>query len=218
MLSGSAVTKTMPSRVLLVEDHPLVAAGLRVTLEASGFDVVEHARTLAEAREALGSRRRGTRAFDVAIVDVVLPDGSGLDLVAALSAARIPSVVLTGQTTAARVREARAAGALGFVAKTARLDIVLEALHAAMRGEPFLCTEARSVLADAADEVQLTPREHQVLTLIAEGRTNKQVAALLGVALRTAETHRERLMQKLGAHNAADLTRAAVTRGLIRGR
>ncbi len=213
MLSGAAVTKIMPTRVLLVEDHPLVAAGLAVALEASGFEVVEHARTLAEAREALARGR--ARALGVAIVDVALPDGSGLDLVSALSAARIPSVILTGQTTAARVREARARGALGFVAKTARLEMVLEALRAAMRGEPFLCTEARSALAEAAGEVQLTPRECEVLTLIAAGRTNKQIAALLGVAPRTAETHRERLMQKLGAHNAADLTRAAVTRGLV---
>ena len=208
---------TADIRIVLVEDHPLVAAGLRATLDRMGYEIVAQPRTLAEAR-ALGVRDRpgAARRLDLAIVDVELPDGSGLEVVSEWSALGVPCVVLTGHTTASRVRAARAAGALGFVAKTAPLGTILEALAAAMRGEPYLCRVAQVTLENEEEDVALTPRESQVLAYIAAGRSNKQIAALLRVAPRTVETHRERLMEKLAAHNAADLTRAAMHRGLLR--
>jgi DNA-binding NarL/FixJ family response regulator len=111
------------------------------------------------------------------------------------------------------VRAALAAGAHGFVSKTDCPVIVGRAIEAVARGETFLSRSVQLLL-DEAPGVDLTPRETEVLRWVGHGMTNKEIAQKLGLAVRTVESHRERLMTKLDAHNAADLTRAAIKRGL----
>lgn len=195
--------------VLLVEDHPLLATALARMLSARARLVTET--TVGGARRQLD----GAERFDLAIVDLLLPDGSGLEVLEELRARSVPAVVLSGAVQAANVRAAQGAGALGFVAKTARPEMLVDAVEHVLRGAPFLCEHAVRVLAESSPDVLLTPRETLVLALIASGRSNKEIAERLGVAQRTVETHRERLMRKLGAHNAADLTREAVRRGIV---
>lgn len=215
----AAPPRSPATNVLLIEDHPLVARGVRAALETSGFEIVATARTVAEVTALLDARERGVGSrVNIAIVDIELPDGSGLGLVPHLKRAGIACILFAGHVTAERVRTAAAMGGVGFVAKGAAPEQLLAALHAAKRGLSHLCEIAEEVLANAALEPELTPRELDVLALVAAGCSNKETAQRLGIAPRTVETHRERVMQKCGARNSADLTRLAVRLGLSSAR
>ncbi len=197
----------MAWRVLFVDDHPLVATGVGRILAPHCAAFWTDA-TLAAARARLTTDDQ----LDCAIVDLHLPDGPGLELLGALSPRGVPAIILTGTVTASAVRASLAAGARGFVAKTAGPATLIEAVPQAIAGQQFLCEHARRAL--DAEALELSPREALVLALVGAGRTNKEIAQQLGIAARTVETHRERIMRKLGAHNTADLTREAIRRGL----
>jgi DNA-binding NarL/FixJ family response regulator len=203
-------------KVLVVEDHPLMAESVRALVTRARLTLLALVRTVAEAERVLSSLSRVERESLVAVIDVKLPDGSGLDLVRRWSPKGLRSVVFTGQVTARAVDEAWAASAMAFVAKTAPPQVLVDALGAVSRGERFLCQHAQRVLDAREQDPTLTARETEVLQLIGAGRSNKQIAQELGLASRTVESHRERLLSKLGGHNAADLTREAIRRGLLR--
>lgn len=203
------------SGVLLLEDHPLVRNALRRVVAREGLAILAEHASVGDAERWLASLSPSAVRRVVALVDVHLPDGSGIEWVARWASKGLRAVVLTGETSRARVLQAMDAGALGFVDKTADPSVIREALAAAGAGRRYLCVSARRALEHLdAFEPALTRRETEVLGLIAAGRTNREIATQLGIALRTAETHRERLLAKLGAHNAADLTREALRRGL----
>lgn len=197
--------------VLVIEDHPLLLDGIRGVVERAGLKVAGVARDCATA-EALLRERAGEVA---AIVDVSLPDGCGLDLVRRWSPKGLRAVVLTGDASGPAVQRSLDAGAMGFVAKAGPTGDLLDGIVEVAHGRRYLCPQAAEALAELGASPTLTPRETEVLRLVAAGKSNKEIASELGVAQRTVESHRERLLAKLDAHNAADLTREAIRRGLL---
>lgn len=202
----------MSGTVLLVEDHPLLVEGLRSLLDHAGFTEILTASGVAEAMAAMAS----AAPLSLAVVDYALDDGLAVDLIGQLDEKHVPCIVLTGHVTAPVVQNALDAGALGFVGKGSPPSTLLAAITAVTSGERYLCERSARVLEDVAPRTALSPRETQVLTLIAEGHSTKDIALRLGIAPRTVETHREHLHGKLHAHNAADLTREAIKRSLVR--
>jgi DNA-binding NarL/FixJ family response regulator len=211
-------------RVLVVDDHAVVREGLRHVLTASeGFSVVGEA---ANATEALGLAE--TVRPDVVLLDLTMPGISGLEAAAELrrraSGARI--LVLSMHEQDEYVLAAVRGGADGYILK----DASPAELRAAIRtvgagGEYFSPAVARRLTAAVRGEVatesprdrlqRLTPREREVLALVATGNTNREIAARLGISPRTVESHRESLMKKLALRTVADLTRFALQAGLL---
>ncbi|HND61347.1 MAG TPA: response regulator transcription factor [Opitutaceae bacterium] len=216
-------TKTRPIRLLLVDDHPFVREGLRAYLTGrEGLQVVGEA---ADGETALGLARR--LRPDVVLMDVNLPGMNGIAAATALRRA-LPSIRVLMLTVHARTEyllQMLRAGAHGYVAKDAPPAELLRAIQKVAEGGTHFSNEvALAYLRDhlavprgmavAAPE-RLTRRERDVLALLADGLTNKQMAARLEVSARTVETYRERLKQKLGLRTVAELTRFALTQELF---
>ena len=213
-------------RVLIVDDHAIVRDGIRALL-ATDKDV----QVIGEAgggHEAIELARKLTP--DVIVMDIAMPDLGGLEATLAIRAERPDSriVVLSQYSDASYVRRFLKAGVAGYVLKKAAGADLVAAIHSVARGGLVLDPEiARDALAGeapadpsheaAGDEYErLTDREKQVLKLVAEGRSNKEVAALLDISIKTAMSHREHVMEKLRAHNRTDLIRFALRHGVIR--
>jgi DNA-binding NarL/FixJ family response regulator len=201
-------------RVLVVDDHPIVREGVRRILEAAaGLHVVGEASDGASAL-ALAARLLP----DAAVVDVGLPDISGLDLVRQLKAAHptLTVVVLSMYDDAEYARESRAAGAAAYVVKDSAAAMLVTQLRlAAGVTEPSSEREETPAPTPWERVALLTPRECDVLRGIASGQTNKALAAALGISPRTVETHRERVMRKLGVNSVAALTTIALETGML---
>ena len=210
----------MSIRVLVVDDHAIVRSGLRRVLDAE--DDIE---TVGEAPSA---ERAVFEALehkpDVVLMDVVMPGKSGIEGMPALLQA-VPGVkvlVLSMQDDPQYVREAFEAGASGYVLKEAADTEVVDAVRAVAAGTRYVhpALGARLVSADAeerrrADADPLSEREREVLRLLALGHTNQEIAALLYISVRTAETHRAHIMQKLSLSSRAELVRYALDHDLI---
>jgi DNA-binding NarL/FixJ family response regulator len=202
--------------VLLVDDHDLIRQGLRRAFErAADFTVVGEAANVAEALAAIEATKP-----DVVTMDVRLPDGSGIDAVRSLRATypQLGIVVLTMYAGDDHLLGALDAGASAFVAKDAPADdVVAAARHAAASPDAFSATD----LADAMrrrltpGSPQLSPREREVLALLAEGLAVAQIAKTLFISESTAKTHISKLYDKLGAGNRAQALMTAMRRGLI---
>lgn len=208
-------------RVVVADDHAIVRAGLRALLDAEAdVQVVAEA---GDGREALAAVEK--HHPDVLLVDLSMPGCNGVEAVRqvrdAVPATRI--LVLSMHAAPDYVRPALRAGALGYLVKGSGLDDLLRALRAVAAGERFLGPDAarvaRNDLAASDDNVDpldsLTRREREVLQLVAEGRTNREIGAALDISPKTADAHRTRVMQKLDLHDAQALTRFAIRRGLI---
>ena len=211
-------------RVLLADDHGIVRRGLRSLLESqSGIDVV------GEAADGFEALRLSTELNpDILILDVAMPKMNGIDVAARLQKLeRPPSViVLSMHTDESYIIRALAAGARGYLLKDATDEDLLPAIRSVAAGKPFFSPAVTAVLMeDYMRQLQarglsdsyhlLTDRERQVLQLLAEGRSNKEVATLLDVGVSTVETHRANLMQKLSLHNTAEIVLYAVRKGII---
>jgi two-component system response regulator NreC len=212
---------TPPSiRVLIVDDHAVVRAGLRLLLDAQpDIEVVGEA---GDAREAIFEIRSSTP--DVALVDVVLPGRSGIEATPQLikESPQTKVLVLSMQDDPSYVREAFAAGANGYVLKEAADAELVAAVREVARGGRYVHPElgARLVEAEAkaraeAETDPLSEREREVLRLLALGHTNQEIAKKLYISVRTAETHRAHIMQKLRLLTRAELVRYALARGLL---
>jgi two-component system, NarL family, response regulator NreC len=207
-------------RVLVVDDHAVVRTGLRRVLDAEAdIETVGEAPSAERAVfEALESKP------DVVLMDVVMPEKSGIEGLPALLQA-VPDVkvlMLSMQDDPHYVREAFEAGASGYVLKEAADTDVVDAVRAVSVGERYVhpALGARLIAAESeerkrAESDPLSEREREVLRLLALGHTNQEIAALLYISVRTAETHRAHIMQKLGLSSRAELVRYALDHGLV---
>jgi DNA-binding NarL/FixJ family response regulator len=208
----------MPVQVLLADDHLIVRQGLRALLEREGFRVVGEA---ADGREAV--QLSGKTHPDIAVLDLAMPSLNGLDAAREIVRAgpRIKVVLLTMHTEDPYVLEALRAGVSGYVLKTQAGDDLVQALREVLRGSIYLSPGVSRAVVEAYRSKSdlppdpLSPREREVLQLVAEGKTTKEVAGLLGVSVKTAESHRTRIMAKLDIHETAGLVRYAIRRGLV---
>jgi DNA-binding NarL/FixJ family response regulator len=209
----------MAVRLLLADDHNLVRAALRALLEREGYEVVAEA---ADGREAIGLAR--DLAPDVAILEVAMPVLNGFD--AARQIQRLSpgtrTLLLTLHEEEQYLAEALQAGVRGFVLKTQVAGDLVQAIEQVASGAVYLSPQVSQLVVDdflgrrRLGAERLTAREREVLQLIAEGRTTKETAAMLGVSLKTAESHRARIMKKLDVHEVTGLVRYAIRRGLVR--
>jgi DNA-binding NarL/FixJ family response regulator len=217
------VSVPYPARLLLADDHAMVRRGLQLVLDAEpDLRVVAQA---GDGVEAIEVARR--TELDLAVVDVSMPRMTGLQVTAELTGTHpeLRVLVLSVHDNEQYLFEALKAGASGYVLKSAADRDLVEACRAALRGEPFLYPSAVSALIrdflararddDAVPVDPLTPRELQVVKLIAEAHTNDQIAGVLGISRKTVERHRENLMAKLGMRDRVELTRYAIRRGLV---
>jgi DNA-binding NarL/FixJ family response regulator len=197
----------MAIRVLIVDDHNLVRQALRLLLESSEFTVCGEA---ADGKEAL-ARVRALKP-DVVLMDISMPGMDGLEASRQIAAANGPPVLaLSTHADKSYVRRALEAGAVGYVLKLSSFDELSVAIKAAFRGEGFLSDKIED-LADVQD--RLSPRERQVLKLVAEGKTSAQIALDMSVTVETVSTHRRNICRKLGVSGTADLAKLAVRDGL----
>jgi two-component system, NarL family, response regulator NreC len=211
------------TRVLIVDDHAVVRSGLKLVLEAD--EAIEPVGEAGTARDAIFEAR--SLKPDVILLDVVMPDQSGLDIIPTLLHENPDTkiLVLSMQDDPRYVREAFDAGASGYVLKEAADSEVVAAVREVAGGGRYVDPElgARLVAAESAErkraeEDPLSDREGEVLRLLALGHTNQEIAKRLYISVRTAETHRAHIMQKLRLSNRAELVRYALDRGLLEDR
>ena len=208
----------MSIRVLLADDHQIVRQGVRLLLERVGLTVVAEAANGPDAVE-LALRH----APDVAVLDFVMPRLNGLDAAREILRRQpaIGVVLLSMQTQEHQVAAALRASIRAYVAKTQAADDLVHAIREVAAGRVFLSSSISHVivsgyLSGAKPAVDpLAPCERQVLQLVAEGHTSKEIASELGVSVKTAESYRAHIMEKLGIHETANLVRYAIRQGLV---
>jgi len=207
-------------RVLIVDDHAVVRSGLRMLLAAE--DDIEPVGEAGSAKDAVFQAR--SLEPDVILMDVVMPDGSGIDAVPQLlhEHPAVKVLVLSMQDDPQYVRQAFSSGASGYVLKEAADAEVVGAIREVARGGRYVhpALGARLVSADAderrrAEEDPLSEREREVLRLLELGHTNQEIAKMRYISVRTAETHRAHIMQKLDLQTRAELVRYALEEGLL---
>ena len=204
--------------VLLADDHPVFRQGLRALLEREMFHVVGEA---ADGFEAIAMAER--LQPQIVVIDLAMPALNGIDAVREIvkRAPRAKAILLTMFTEEHHVLEALRAGVKGCVSKSQAAEHLLQAIQDVSLGGVYLSPHVSGAVVQAylaksdLPYEPLTPRERQVLQLIAEGRTTKETAAMLDVSVKTAETHRTNLMVKLDIHSTAGLVRYAIRRGLL---
>jgi two-component system, NarL family, response regulator NreC len=208
----------MALRILLADDHCIVRQGLRALLERAGFDVVGEA---ADGLEAV--RLADLLQPDAAVLDLIMPTLNGLDAARQILARRPSAAILllTMHTEEGHVASALRAGVRGYLLKTQAADDLARAIRDVVRGQVFLSAAVARVVVDgyvtgaAPPDEALAPRERQVLQLVAEGHTSKAIATTLGLSVKTVESYRARVMEKVGVHETAGLVRYAIRNGVI---
>ena len=206
-------------RILIADDHDLLRKGVRDVIEGHvGWEVCAEA---SDGHEAVAMA--STHKPDVAVLDLVMPKLNGLDagrqILQRLPATAI--ILLTMQTEEHQVATALRAGIKAYLLKTQAAEDLVDAIHEVVRGHVFLSSSVSRVVVDGyrsgaqAPVDPLAPREREVLQLVAEGRTSKEIATLLNVSVKTAESYRANIMEKLDIHETAGLVRYAIRRGLV---
>ena len=210
------------TRILLADDHAVVRRGLRFVLDAApDLEVVSEA---GDGAEAVAKGLEDD--VDLAVLDVSMPRMTGIQAASELSRRRpeLPVLMLSMHDNEQYFFEALKAGASGYVLKSAADRDLVEACRATMRGEPFIYPAAvtaliRDHLEKASHGEQpreiLTPRELEVLKLIAEAHSSKEIAQILVISIKTVERHRANILEKLGMRDRVELTRYAIRRGLV---
>lgn len=217
------MTVPLTARVLLADDHPIVLRGLALLLDAQpDFEIVGEAHDGAEAVD-----RVLAEDIDLVILDVSMPRMTGIQAAREITRRRpeVRVLMLSMHENEEYFFEALAAGASGYVLKTAVDRDLMNACRAAMRGEPFLYPGAvRALIREHLELARrgepgrsdpLTPREQEIVKLIAEAHSNDQIAELLFISKKTVERHRANILAKLGMSDRVELTRYAIRRGLV---
>jgi DNA-binding NarL/FixJ family response regulator len=218
-----------PVRVLLADDHNLVRAGMSALLASDpDIEVVAEAQNGREVRALVETRKP-----DVVLMDISMPELNGLDATAQLVGEfpKLRVIILSMHATEGYVLKALRAGASGYLLKGAATPELAQAIKAVARGETYLSSAVSKHVVDAykrgdsgefksADEssrveTALTPRQREVLQLIAEGYSTKEIAEKLNISVKTAKTHRTELMRRLNLHDVASLVRYAMQIGLV---
>ncbi len=208
----------MATKLILADDHELVRQGLKALLEREGFVVLGEA---SDGREAV--RLSARMCPEIAILDVAMPSLNGVDAARELSKLPRPpkAILLTRHDEDEYVIESLRAGVRGYVLKNQAATDLVQAIRQVARGDVYLSPGVSRTVVDAflskteLSTDPLTSRERQVLQLISEGKSTKEVAVVLGISTKTAESHRTRLMQKLDIHETAGLVRYAIRHGLV---
>jgi two-component system response regulator NreC len=208
----------MPVRILLVDDHVLVRQGLKGLLEHEGYVVVGEA---SDGQEAL--RQTESVRPDIVVMDISMPTINGLNAAREIlkTSPMTKTILLTQHDEKQYVSEALEVGVKGYVLKNQAGSDLLQAIKQVARGQVYLSPGVTQAVVESYQSKsekagpQLTLRERQVLQLIAEGKSTKDIASLLGVSVKTAESHRTRLMHKLDIHETASLVRYAVRHGIV---
>jgi DNA-binding NarL/FixJ family response regulator len=209
------------ARVLIADDHEVVRKGLRSLLEVDGgLEVVGEA---ADGREAV--EKALAEKPDVVVLDIGMPEMNGLEATRRIvkEQPRTEVLILTVYESEELIREVLRAGARGYVLKTDAGRLLLTAVESVSAHKPFFTSSVSELVlagflsGEGRNELPepLTPREREVLQLLAQGFSNKEVAAALGIGLKTVETHRMNLMAKLDLHSVVDLVRYAIRNGII---
>ncbi|MFF4771835.1 response regulator [Microtetraspora fusca] len=214
---------TPTTRILLADDHALVRQGLRLIIDAEpDLTVVAEAADGAEAVE-----RASEKEVDLAILDIAMPRMTGIQAAREISrrAPGIRILMLSMYDNEQYFFESLKAGASGYVLKSVADRDLLEACRAAMRGEPFLYPGAVAALirdylqrdrqGEAVPDSILTPREEEIVKLIAEGNSSKEIAETLVISVKTVDRHRANILQKLGMRDRLELTKYAIRAGLV---
>jgi DNA-binding NarL/FixJ family response regulator len=217
------MTTPLKTRILVADDHPIVLRGLRMVLDAQpDLAVVAEATHGDEAVEQAVSGE-----IDLAILDISMPRKTGLQAAREITHRRpeVRVLMLSMHDNEQYLFEAIRAGASGYVLKSAVDRDLVEACRAAMRGEPFLYPGAvralmreyldRARAGDALHTEMLTPREEEIVKLVAEAHTNDEIAEMLFISKKTVERHRANILEKLGMRDRVELTRYAIRRGLV---
>jgi two-component system response regulator NreC len=208
----------MKLRILLADDHPIVRQGLRVLLEREGFEIVAEA---ADGREAVELAL--VTKPDAVVLDLMMPHLNGLDAGREIlrNACTRGVILLTMHTEEHQVAAALRAGLRAYVLKTQAAEDLVRAIYDVVRGKIFLSPAVSNVVVsgylsgEKAPSDPLAPRERQVLQLVAEGKTSKEISNVLGVSVKTAESYRANVMEKLDIHDTAGLVRYAIRQGLV---
>jgi two-component system, NarL family, response regulator NreC len=210
-------------RVLLADDHSIVRRGLRGLLESAGLSIVAEAGDGLEAVRLCEEHRP-----DLMVLDIGMPRLNGIEVAARTQKLERPPgiIILSVHADESYIMRALAAGARAYLLKSATDEDLIPAVRAVAAGKPFFSPAVTALLVE--DHIRrlqqrgltdsyylLTDREKEVLQLLAEGRSNKEVATLLDLGLSTVETHRANLMQKLNLHNTAEIVLYAVRKGII---
>jgi len=206
-------------RILLADDHEMVRKGLRVTIEGQhGWEICGEART---GREAVAKTRE--LHPDIVVMDFTMPELNGLEATRQIRAAfpRTEVLILSMHDSEQLVREMLVAGARGYMLKTDAGEFLVAALQALSEHKPYFTSKVSSVVLQGyldpgkKETLELTSREREIVQLIAEGKATKEVAEMLGISVKTADTHRTNLMRKLNLHSAADVVRYAIRNQIV---
>lgn len=208
----------MPIQVLLADDHQIVRQSLKVLLEKEGFKIVGEASNGQEAVKIAESLHP-----DIAVLDVSMAVLNGIDAAKEIKkvSPQTKAIFLTVHDEDPYLLDALRVGAKGYVIKTHAAENLVQAIREASRGGVYLSPEiSRAVVQAYQNKTELSseplsPRERQVLQLIAESKSTKEVAGVLNISIKTAETHRSRIMEKLDIHQVAGLVRYAIRCGLV---
>ncbi|MCA0927341.1 response regulator transcription factor [Ruegeria profundi] len=207
----------MTIRVLIVDDHPMVAEGIQSILES--YPEIEVVGTLGTGQEAVD--QAADLVPDVILMDLNMPGLGGLGATEIILE-RLPDtriLILSMHDSPEYISTALSHGAKGYVLKDVPTDEIKQAIDAVMRGERYLCTGASGSLQPKLDGTRdaLTGREQTILLELAQGKSNKEVALVLDISVRTVETHRKNIKRKLGISSTAGLTRYAMEHGVLQG-
>jgi len=210
----------MPVRILIADDHPVVRKGLRALLESRrGWHVCAEAHN---GREAIAMAR--AQQPDVAIVDIGMPGLGGVEATRQIRrvSPRTEVMILSAHGSEKLAQELLDAGARGYLLKDDANDSVIAAVDALRRHSPFYSptiaewvARAKHVAPGKAPRITLTPRQRETVQLLAEGKTNKEIAAILHVSVKTVEAHRANIMMKLNLHSVTELVRYAIRNEIV---